>query len=193
MQRICVFCGSSLGEEPEYLAAARSIGRTLASRRIAIVYGGARVGLMGAMAEAALAEGGEVIGVMPRFLQRKEIQHVRLTRLDLVDSMHERKARMSELADGFISLPGGLGTLEELFEVLTWGQLGLHQKPCGVLNVNGYFDPLLTLLDRAVTAGFLRQEHRALLHSDSNLETLLGKLDNHVHPSVEKWLRPGQT
>jgi uncharacterized protein (TIGR00730 family) len=130
---------------------------------------------------------------MPRFLQRKEIQHVRLTSLELVDSMHERKARMSELADGFISLPGGLGTLEELFEVLTWGQLGLHKKPCGILNINGFFDPLLELLDKAVAAGFLRQEHRALLHADKNIEPLLGKLDNHVHPGVEKWLRPGQT
>jgi uncharacterized protein (TIGR00730 family) len=163
MKRICVFCGSSPGHDPRYLEAARTMGHTLARRGLGLVYGGGSVGLMGAVADAALAAGGEVIGVIPQVLQIRELAHRSLTTLHVVGSMHERKALMAELSDGFVALPGGMGTLEELSEVLTWAQLGLHARPIGLLDVAGYYQPLADFFDRAVGAGFLRPAHRALL------------------------------
>jgi uncharacterized protein (TIGR00730 family) len=163
MKRICVFCGSSPGHDPRYLEAARTMGQTLARRGLGLVYGGGSVGLMGAVADAALAAGGEVIGVIPQVLQIRELAHRSLTTLHVVGSMHERKALMAELSDGFVALPGGMGTLEELSEVLTWAQLGLHARPIGLLDVAGYYQPLADFFDRAVGAGFLRPAHRALL------------------------------
>jgi uncharacterized protein (TIGR00730 family) len=161
--RICVFAGSAPGTRPEYTTAARDLGLLLAERNIDIVYGGARVGLMGVLADAALGAGGRVTGVIPDALAAKEIAHRELSDLHVVRSMHERKAMMAKLADGFIALPGGWGTLEELFEVVTWSKLGLHQKPCGLLNVSGYFDPLLAFLGRAADEGFLTHSHIATL------------------------------
>src|SRR6185295_5632911 len=162
MRKLCVFCGSSAGRESGYTALAVQLAHELAQRNIGIVYGGGRVGLMGALADAALAAGGQVIGVMPQALIDREIAHRGLTELRIVGSMHERKALMAELADGFIALPGGMGTFEELCEVLTWAQLGIHKKPCGCLNTLGYYDPLLALLDHATAEQFLKPEHRSL-------------------------------
>ncbi len=162
MKRICLFCGSSPGVRPAYLDFARDFGTDLASRGLDLVYGGGRIGLMGAVADAVLAAGGKVIGVIPRSLADREVAHAGLTELHLVDTMHERKALMADLADGFAALPGGLGTLDEWFEIWTWAQLGYHQKPIGLLNFEGFFDPLLTFLDRLVAEGFVRPEHRAL-------------------------------
>jgi len=173
LQRICVFTGSRPGARADYGAAARALGRTLAQRGIGLVYGGGNVGLMGEMADAALASGGEVIGVIPESLVRKEVAHGGLSELRVVRSMHERKAQMADLADAFIALPGGMGTLEELFEILTWAQLGLHAKPCGLLDVCGYFERLLGFLDRAVAEDFLRQDHRRLLLYAEEAESLL--------------------
>jgi uncharacterized protein (TIGR00730 family) len=163
MRRVCVFCGSGAGVRPEYAAAARAVGREVARRGWGLVYGGGRIGLMGILADAALADGAEVDGVLPRHLAAREVGHTGLTQLHLVDSMHERKAKMAELADGFLSLPGGLGTLEEMSETLTWAQLGLHAKPCALLDVGGYFRPLIAFFDHAGAEGFLRPEHRRLL------------------------------
>ena len=160
MHRVCVFCGSSFGVQAIYREAAERTGRYLAEQGLSIVYGGGHAGLMGALADAALAAGGEVIGVMPRFMVEHERAHHGLTALHIVESMHTRKALMAELSDAFIALPGGFGTLEEFCEVLTWSQLKLHEKPCGLLNAGGYFDPLLMLFDRAVSEGFVKPEHR---------------------------------
>jgi uncharacterized protein (TIGR00730 family) len=173
LRRICVFCGSRSGLGDAYVTAARALGRTLAERGLAVVYGGGNVGLMGELADAALAGGGEVIGVIPEALVRKEVAHTGLTELRVVASMHERKAQMADLSDAFIALPGGMGTFEELFEILTWAQLGLHEKPCGLLDVCGYFAPLCELLDHAVAEGFVDARHRRLLlHSTSSDELL---------------------
>jgi len=188
MQRVCVFCGSSPGVQPGYLAAARALGDQLARRGLGLVYGGASIGLMGAVADAALAGGGEVIGVIPAALQAKEIAHEGLTRLEVVGSMHERKARMSELADAFIALPGGMGTLEELSEMLTWAQLGLHRKPCGLLDVAGYWQPLVVFFDHAVQEQFLRPHHRALLLVEEEPLALLNALAAYVPPEQQKWI-----
>jgi len=177
MRRICVFCGSSSGARPAYAAAARARGARLAALEIGVVYGGGRVGLMGELAEAALDAGGTVIGVIPEALSVREVVHDRLTELHVVPSMHARKALMAELSDAFIALPGGLGTLEELCEVLTWAQLGIHAKPCGLLNVARYFDPLLALLDHAVREGFVHAEHRAILIADADAELLLHRIE----------------
>jgi uncharacterized protein (TIGR00730 family) len=163
MKRICVFCGASSGNDPRHAEAARALGRLLAHRGLELVYGGGSVGLMGTVADAALGAGGRVIGVIPQVLQIRELAHRGLTDLRVVGSMHERKALMAELSDGFIALPGGMGTLEELAEVLTWAQLGLHQRPVGLLDAGGYYRPLIAFFDQAVTAGFLRPAHRALL------------------------------
>lgn len=163
MRRVCVFCGSSSGGRPAYAGAARALGVELVHRGAGLVYGGASVGLMGALADAVLERGGEVVGVIPRALVERELAHPGLTELRVVETMHERKAAMSELADGFVALPGGMGTLDELAEAITWGQLGIHAKPCGLLDVEGYFEPLLAFADRAVAEGFLRAEHRAAL------------------------------
>ena len=174
---ICVFCGASPGADPRYVEAATATGRTLAERGIRLVYGGGRLGLMGAIADAALAAGGEVVGVIPRGLVDRELAHAGLTELRVVTTLHERKARMADLADAFITLPGGLGTLEELAEVLSWAQLDLHAKPVGLLEVGGYFGPLVAFLDRAVVEGFVAPRHRGLLLHDDDLERLLARFD----------------
>ncbi len=175
IRSICVFCGASTGRDPRYEAAAAATGELLARRGIRIVYGGGRRGLMGALADAALAAGGEVIGVIPRGLVERELAHTGLARLDIVDTLHERKAQMAALADAFIALPGGLGTLEELAEVLSWAQLDLHAKPIGLLDVGGYFGALEAFLDHAVGEGFVAERHRAMLLGDDDLDGLLAQ------------------
>ena len=185
---LAVFCGSSAGAQPEYRAAARALGANLAARGIGVVYGGASIGLMGAVADAALEAGGEVVGVLPRHLAAKEISHAGLTRLELVDTMHERKARMAELADGFVALPGGLGTLEELFEIWTWGQLGLHRKPLGLHDVAGYYAPLVRLVDGMVGQGFVRAAHRAMLQVAEDAEGLLEQMQRYQPREQRQWL-----
>ena len=175
MNRLCVFCGSSSGNDPAYGVLAAQLGRALAQRRIGLVYGGGRVGLMGVLADAALAAGGEVIGVIPKALLDREHGHRGLTQLRVVDSMHARKALMAELAQGFVALPGGIGTLEELFEVWTWAQLGMHQKPCALINAGGFFTPLIGFLDHLVAAGFLRPASRAMLTVAASPEELLAR------------------
>ncbi len=188
MNSICVFCGSSFGNDPAYKEAARSLSATLAARGITLVYGGGNVGLMGAVADAALEAGGEAVGVIPKALVDREIAHENLTKLHVVGSMHERKALMSELSDGFIALPGGNGTLEEFFEVLTWAQLGEHQKPCGLLDVAGYYDPLLAVFDHMVEKGFLAERHRSIVQVKSTPEDMLDALSRYVPPDTAKWI-----
>jgi uncharacterized protein (TIGR00730 family) len=186
--RLCVYAGSSHGGHPEYAAAAGRLATVLAERGIGVVYGGAKAGLMGVLADAALAAGGEVIGVIPQHLVDREVGHEGLTELRVVSSMHERKALMAELADGFVAAPGGIGTLEELVEVFTWSQLGLHRKPTGVLNVRGYYDGLIGLLDHAVREGFLRADHRRLLVVGDDVVELLERFAAWEAPRVKKWL-----
>jgi uncharacterized protein (TIGR00730 family) len=186
--RICVFCGSSFGSRPEYRAAAAQVGALVARKGLGLVYGGSNVGLMSVVAEAALAGGGEVIGVIPEVLVAKEVAHQGLPDLRVVRSMHERKALMAELSSAFLALPGGFGTLEEFIEAVTWSQLGLHRKPCGLLNVCGYYDSLLALLDHAVEERFLRSENRALVLAESQAEPLIDKLLSHAPPYVDKWI-----
>jgi uncharacterized protein (TIGR00730 family) len=194
LTRICVFAGSSPGARPEYLATARELGRALAERRIAVVYGGGGVGLMGALADAALAAGGEVIGVIPESLVAREVAHRGLADLRIVSSMHERKALMADLSDAFVALPGGWGTLEEFFEVLTWAQLGLHSKPCGLLNVGGYFDGLLAFLNHAVDERFVRAENGRLVIVATSVEQMLLELDRYeAPPSTGKWIDRAST
>ena len=177
IRSICVFCGAATGRDPSYAAAAAATGKTLARRGIRVVYGGGRLGLMGTVADAALAAGGEVVGVIPRGLVDRELAHPALTELRIVETLHERKAQMAELADGFLALPGGLGTLEELAEVLSWAQLDLHAKPIGLLDVGGYFAPFEAFLDRAVAEGFIAERHRRLLLSGNDLDALLHRFD----------------
>jgi uncharacterized protein (TIGR00730 family) len=184
--RICVFCGSSSGNNGLYAHAAREMGRTLAGRRIDLVYGGARVGLMGALADAALMAGGAVIGVMPRTLVEREIQHTGLTELHTVETMHERKTKMAALSDGFIALPGGAGTLEEIFEQWTWALLGIHRKPCGFLNTNGYFDPMRKMIGQMAGEGFLRQEHASMLVFDTDPAAIVDSFREYSAPAT-KW------
>ena len=186
MKRICVFCGSGVGNQPEYTAAAQDLGDTLARRKICLVFGGGQVGLMGKIAEAVRQRGGDVIGVIPRALYDKEVAFTGLTDLRVVESMHQRKALMEELSDAFIALPGGLGTIEEFFEVLTWAQLGMHRKPCGILNVRRYFDPLIEFLDHVRDRGFLEPEHRDIILIDDNPEGLLRKLKSYVPRDTDK-------
>lgn len=186
MRRICVFCGSSVGARPAFAEAATALGALFAKRGVSLVYGGGRLGLMGILADAALAAGGEAIGVIPQAMVQQERAHTGLTELRVVASMHERKATMSDLADAFIAMPGGFGTLEEFCEVLTWTQLGLQRKPCGILNVCGYFDHLLRLFDQAVAECFLRAEHRALVLADEDASSLLDRLLQYEVPVVEK-------
>ena len=193
MKRICVYCGSNPGNLPEYLDTAEQLAQELVRRNIGLVYGGASVGIMGRIADTALDAGGEVIGVMPKSLVEKEVSHSGLTQLKVVDSMHERKSLMAELSDGFIALPGGLGTLEELFEVLTWAQLGFHQKPCALLNVKNYYAHLSLFLDHALTQGFIKNVHRDMLLVKEDPETLLDCMDAYVAPAVTKWLGKEQT
>ena len=193
MKSLCVFCGSRSGTDAAYDEAARAFGRALAAEGITLVYGGGRVGLMGVVADAALGAGGEVVGVIPRALLEREIAHSGLTDLRVVGSMHERKALMSELSEGFIALPGGTGTLEEFFEVLTWAQLGEHRKPCGLLNAGRYYDPLLAVFDHMVQQGFLSKEHRAMVLVETEPEVLLEALAGYVPPRVVKWIDRAET
>ncbi len=193
LQRLCVFSGSNSGCAPAFAEAARELGACLAERRIGLVFGGARVGLMGEVARAALARGGQVTGVIPRDLAAKGVAFEGLADLRLVDSMHERKALMAELSDGFIALPGGFGTIEELFEMLTWAQLGLHAKPCGLLNVAGYFDALSRFLDEAVLREFVRPEHRAMVLAAERPQDLLESFVRYRPPRVGKWIEARAT
>ncbi|MGA9565493.1 MAG: TIGR00730 family Rossman fold protein [Candidatus Korobacteraceae bacterium] len=187
-RRICVFCGSNLGISRVYKDAAVTLGRLLAVRGIELVYGGGNIGLMGVLADAVLVSGGRVIGVIPESLMAKEVGHAGLTELRIVKSMHERKALMADLSDGFIAMPGGFGTFEEFCEIVTWSQLGIHSKPCGLLNVEGYYDPLLRLFDHAVREGFLREENRRLVLEDHDPEQLLGKMAQFHARVVGKWI-----
>jgi len=187
MKRICVFCGSNAGARSEYAEAARALATVLAERKLGIVYGGGNVGLMGVLADAALARGGEVIGVIPQKLVDKEVAHRGVTELRVVETMHERKALMNDLSDAFLALPGGFGTLDEFFEVLTWAQLGFHGKPCALLNVAGYYDGMLAMLDHAVTERFLRPAHRELVIADTDPLRLLQRLSAFVPAPKGKW------
>jgi len=180
MKRICVFCGSSAGARPAYLNAARELGTALAARKITLVYGGATIGLMGEIARATLAGGGEVIGVIPRSMMTREVAFMELRDLRVVSSMHERKAAMADLADGFIAMPGGLGTLEEFCEIVTWAQLRLHQKPCGLLNLEGYYGQLIAFLDHGVNEGFIKPAHRGLFIVETGVTALLERMDTHA-------------
>ncbi|AZA88389.1 TIGR00730 family Rossman fold protein [Chryseobacterium shandongense] len=188
MKSITVFCGSSFGSEDIYKEQAALLGKTLAKNNIPLVYGGANVGLMGAVADGALDEGGRVVGVLPYFLQSKEIAHKQLTELILVETMHERKTKMNELCDGVIVLPGGYGTLEEFFEMITWAQLGLHQKPIGILNIDGFYNDLINLVQNMVDKGFLKQINRDMLLISDTIDELLEIMINYKAPIVGKWI-----
>jgi len=188
LQRICVYCGSSPGNDEIYMRAARDLARVLVQNGIELVYGGAAKGTMGVLADAVLEQGGAVHGVISKMLEEKEIAHAGLTELHVVASMHERKSMMAALSDGFIALPGGFGTLEELIEIVTWGQLRFHEKPCGLLNVNGYFSGLLGFLDHMQDEGFLKPENRAMLLTDDNPAGLLRQFDTYTAPATDKWL-----
>jgi uncharacterized protein (TIGR00730 family) len=186
VKSVCVFCGSNVGRDPAYLSAAVSAGKTIARAGLTLVYGGGKVGLMGAVAEAALAAGGRVVGVMPRALFERELAHPGLSEFRVVESMHERKQAMESLADGFIALPGGAGTFEEFFEQWTWAQLGIHAKPCGLLNVKDFFQPLLALIDKIVAEGFLTQTYLDMLIVEPTVAPLLGRFESYVSPP-RKW------
>ncbi len=188
MRSICVYCGSASGEGDAYLVAARSLGRELCSRGLDLVYGGARIGLMAETANTVMANGGSVTGVMPRNLFRQEVPHDALTRMIYVESMHERKSTMADLSDGFIAMPGGLGTVEELFEILTWAQLAIHRKPCGILNVNGYYDHLIQFLDHATEQKFIRPVHRAMIMIEDDAACLLDRFEEYTPPDKQKWV-----
>lgn len=187
MKYISVFCGSSSGAEEIFTEKATILGKAIARKGYGVVYGGAHVGLMGAVANGALSEKGEVIGVLPKFLQKKELEHKSLSQIYIVNTMHERKAMMNELCDAIIALPGGYGTMEELFEMLTWGQLALHKKPIGLLNVEGFYDPLIALSEKMIEKGFLKEEYRNMLIVDDDVEKLLLKMENYVPPKNDKW------
>jgi uncharacterized protein (TIGR00730 family) len=193
MKRITVFCGSSAGTDPIYVNTAFHLGSTLAKNGIGVVYGGAKIGLMGAVADGALSAGGEVIGVLPDFLRTVEIEHTGLTELFLVNSMHQRKAKMDMLSDGVIALPGGFGTLEELFEMLTWGQLGLHKKPIALLNVNQFYDGLFTLLQNMVDNGLLKSTNQDILLKSDSIDELLNQMRNYRAPETKKWISKTET
>ncbi|HEY0017713.1 MAG TPA: TIGR00730 family Rossman fold protein [Longimicrobium sp.] len=192
MKRICVFCGSSPGVRPEYADAARAMGRALAGQGMGLVYGGGRVGLMGIVADAVMQAGGEAVGVIPEALMRREVGHAALTELHVVGSMHERKALMADLSDGFVAMPGGYGTFEEFCEVITWSQLGIHPKPCALLNVAGYYDALLAMFDHGVAEGFIRPQHRAMVLTEADPDRLLERMRGFVPPDAEKWIQPGE-
>ena len=185
---ICVFCGANTGNDPVYENAAQSVGEMIARHHIRLVYGGGKIGMMGAVADAVLVSKGYVIGVIPYFLERKEVAHRGVQELISLSSMHERKARMFELSDAFVALPGGFGTLDELFEIITWAQLGLHEKPIGLLNVNGYFTPLLQMIDNMVAQGFVKTTLKELIIVADDSEELLQKMRDYVAPETEKWL-----
>lgn len=192
MTRICVFCGSNIGASPAYADGARAFAIELVSRGIEVVYGGGNVGLMGILADTVLAAGGSVTGVIPQGLMAREVGHTRLTRLHVVSSMHERKAMMASLADGFVALPGGFGTFEEFFEVVTWTQLGVHGKPCGLLNVAHFYDPLIGFLNHAIDERFVRAENRALIVHDTTPAALLDRMTAWVPPDVPRWIRAAE-
>lgn len=188
MKRITVFCGSGLGMDDVFEKQAYLLGQSLAKLKIGLVYGGANIGLMGAVANGVLNNGGEVIGVLPHFLRTKEIAHENLTELILVETMHERKTKMNELCDGVIALPGGFGTLEELFEMLTWAQLGLHKKPIAILNINGFYDTLFILIQTMVDKGFLKKTNQEMLIACNNIDDIITCMNNYIAPDVEKWI-----
>ena len=189
MNRIAVYCGSSSGKEGKYQEQANALGQMLAKENIELVYGGANVGLMGAVANGVLSKNGIVLGVLPAFLKSKEIAHQEVTQLIIVDTMHERKEKMAELCDGVIALPGGFGTLEELFEMLTWGQLNLHTKPIGLLNIDGFYDDLIQLMDKMLDKGFLKESNRDMLLVSQDIETLLNKMRQYKAPTGGKWIK----
>jgi uncharacterized protein (TIGR00730 family) len=193
MKRICVFCGSNSGLNPVFLETAEKVGLFLAENNIELVYGGGRVGLMGKIADTVMANSGKVIGIIPRSLAEKEVAHSGLTELHIVNSMHERKALMAELSDGFIALPGGFGTFEELCEIITWAQLGIHKKPCGFLNINGFYNSLIELFDTATRENFIRTEHRGLVLIEKEIENLFDKMKAYESPVMEKWISEDQT
>ncbi|MGE7919099.1 TIGR00730 family Rossman fold protein [Viridibacillus sp. NPDC093762] len=192
MKTLAVFCGSSNGASNIYVEVAKKLGKELAKRDITLVYGGASVGVMGAVADAVLEAGGKVIGVMPSFLEKREISHKNLTELIVVDSMHDRKEKIAELADGFMALPGGPGTLEEFFEVFTWAQLGLHQKPCGLLNINHYFDPLIALFNHMSDEQFLHEKYRTMALVDVEPSGLLDQFNAYEAPTVKSYITEKQ-
>lgn len=193
LSSVCIFTGSSHGRRAVYGEAATAMGQLLAARGIRLVFGGGHVGLMGKTADGCLQAGGNVTGVIPRSMVERELAHEELSELHVVGSMHERKARMAELADGFIALPGGIGTLEEMFEVWTWAQLGYHEKPVGLLNVAGYYDPLIGFFDRMVEEGFVRPEHKRMLHISDNARTLVAAMENYEPAVTPKWIERGET
>lgn len=193
MRRVCVYCGSNPGRVSEYVAAGQRLGSLLAEAGLGVVYGGASIGVMGAVANAALAGGAEVIGVIPSALATREVAHPGLSEMVVVESMHERKARMAELSDAFVALPGGWGTIEEIFEALTWAQLGLHRKPCGLLNVAGYFDHLEAFLEHAMGEAFVRAEYRPMMMVEEDPETLLQRFRTYEAPRVRKWITKEET
>lgn len=190
---LCVYCGSSNGRQPAYAAAARTLAESMVQRNIQLVYGGASIGIMGIVADRMLQLGGKVIGVIPKALAHKEIAHHHLTQLHVTDSMHDRKVLMAELADGFIALPGGIGTLEELFEIWTWAQLGFHHKPCGLLNIAGYYDALIQFLDYVHKEQFVREHHRAMLIVDHETEGLLNQYERYQPPQIHQWVNKEDT
>ena len=187
MRRICVYCGSNMGRSERYASVARELAQVLVNHELELVYGGASVGIMGTIADQMLELGGAVHGVIPKMLETKELAHANLTEMHVVASMHERKSMMAALSDGFIALPGGFGTLEEIIEIVTWGQLRFHDKPCGLLNVDGYYDSLLGFLDHAQQEGFLRSENRAMLLDDTTPAGLVQKFERYTAPRVQKW------
>jgi uncharacterized protein (TIGR00730 family) len=193
LHTVCVFCAANPGAHPAYASRARAMGRHLAESGRRVVYGGGRTGLMGALAEGALEAGGEVVGIMPKHLVDREVAHTGLTELHVVTSMHERKALLAELSDGFLAMPGGLGTMEELFEIWTWGQLGLHRKPYGLLEVNGFFAPLLAFLDHAVGEGFVARANRDLLVVDADPASLITRMEAVVPPALARWMTREET
>jgi len=192
MKSIVVFCGSSTGNDPAIISSAKQLGKLLADRHITLVYGGAKIGVMGAVAQSTLNAGGRVVGVIPDFLKVKEVYHPGLTELIITQNMHERKLKMHELTDGIITLPGGFGTLEELFEMITWAQLGLHQYPIGLLNTNGFYDDLLKMLKKMVTSGFLKQENYDMLLVDDTVSGLLAKMEKYKPMPLPKWIKKNQ-
>lgn len=193
MNRVCVYCGSNPGRLPDYREVAAQLGRELVKRDLALVYGGASIGVMGAVADAVLENGGEVIGVIPQSLATREVAHTRLSELIVVTSMHERKALMADLADGFVALPGGWGTFEEIFEILTWAQLGIHSKPCGLLNIANYFDHLALFLQHAMDERFVREEYKPMIIMEQEPALLLDRFSTYQPPQVRKWIGPDET
>jgi uncharacterized protein (TIGR00730 family) len=193
MKNICVYCGSNPGRLGAYADGARALARALVQRDLGLVYGGAGIGLMGLLADAVLQHGGRAVGVIPEALARKEVVHKSLSELHITQSMHERKTLMAELSDGFIAMPGGIGTFEEIFEIWTWAQLGLHAKPCGLLNVAGYYDALTTFLDHAAAEQFLKPQHRSLLIVEPEPDALLDRFDSYQPPIIQKWLEVGES